>query len=185
AQFALYLAVAIYGYFNRRWYWLGVGMGLLVLSIFNANYPIEGVPRGHLQTLLGIYAVTFSPFYFLAIVYALYRGAKGKKDIIWYIAIVALFVSILLSIRQKVVVIDFTPFLIISTPLVIEIFRGSVAIRLPQFRKRYYLLCQIVLIVLLLETLLIAVDYPIYKNFGKDLKIIDKSIYISSLELKK
>jgi hypothetical protein len=178
AHFSIYIAISIYSFLNSRWRLFSLSIILLILSLINANYPINGIPKGHLQTLLGTYAVTFSPFYFLSIIYILYRGWLDKsKNIVWYIAFVAFSISLLLSIRQKVNVTDFTPFLIPITPLVIYSFQKALLIRLPSFRKNYYRLCKIVVIVLLLETFLIAIDYSVYKLINRDLKIIDKSIY--------
>jgi len=49
------------------------------------------------------------------------------------------YISIALSIRQKIVVTDFTPFIVVSAPLVIMVFKKSVSIRLPIFRRKYYI----------------------------------------------
>jgi hypothetical protein len=183
AQVSIYIAVVAISISKREWFLLVLALTLFLLK---SIYLIEGVPKGHLKTLLGIYAVSLSPFYFLAILYSVYRVSRYEdKPIIWYITLSAVTLSIALSIRQKIVVTDFTPFIVVSAPLVIMVFKKSVSIRLPIFRRKYYILCKTVLSVLLLETSLIALDYPIYSIFKKDINIIDKRIYKSNFIEKK
>jgi len=178
ALFVFYIAIFLYSY-KRKIIWLMIlSLILFILSTYFQKYDLGGVPKGHLLQLLGIYAVTLSPFFFIALVYSLYRVGKDKQaDILWYISTTAFIVSLLLSIRQKILVIDFTPFIVIATPLSVKVFKNSLAIRLKEFRSKYYLLCKIVIFVLLLETLVVALNYPIYRYFSKKIYFIDTSIY--------
>lgn len=178
AQFALYLALILYSFRKKDWFLASVSTILFILTSLIASYPIDGIPKGHLVALFGIYGVTLSPLLFIIIIYSLYRVAiKGDKDLIWYITMTVFVISLLLSIRQKIKVIDFTPYIVIAVPIVVNIFRNSISIRLEQFRKFYIKVCISVFIVLLLETLLIVLNYPIYKYTGKQLYLIDKNIY--------
>jgi len=178
AIFVFYIAIFLYSY-KRKIIWLIVSsLILFILSTYFQKYDLGGVPKGHLLQLLGVYAVTLSPFFFIALVYSLYRVGKDKQiDILWYISTTAFVVSLLLSIRQKILVTDFTPFIIIATPLSVKVFKNSLAIRLKEFRGKYYLLCKIVILVLLLETLVVALNYPIYRYFNKRIYFIDTTIY--------
>jgi len=178
AQFAFYLALILYSFRKKDWFLASLSTTLFILTSVIDSYPIEGIPKGHLIALFGIYGVTLSPLLFIIIIYSLYRVAiKGNKDLIWYIAMTLFTISLLLSIRQKIKVIDFTPYIVISVPIAVNVFRNSIAIRLKKFRKFYIKVCISVLIVLLLETLLIVLNYPIYKYTGKQLYLIDKNIY--------
>ena len=178
AQFAFYLALILYSFRQKDWFLASISTTLFILTSVIESYPIDGIPKGHLMALFGIYGVTLSPLLFITIIYSLYRVAvKGDKDLIWYITMTVFVISLLLSIRQKIKVIDFTPYIVIAVPIVVNIFRNSISIRLEQFRNFYIKVCISVLFVLLLETLLIVLNYPIYKYTGKQLYLIDKNIY--------
>ena len=178
AQFVVYLALALYGYKKKEWWLLLLGIGFILLASVIATYDIDGVPKGHLTQIIGIYAAIFSPILFLVVVYAIYRRAiKKSRDLLWYIVATAFVVSLLLSIRQAIKITDFAPFVVLSAPLVVAIFRDSLAIRLPEFRKFYYLICKSVLIVLLLETSIIFLHYPLYRYTQFKEILLDSSIY--------
>lgn len=178
AQFVLYLALALYSLQLKRYWLIAVAALFIILSSAASKYGIDGVPRGHLIQLIGIYAAIFSPMLFLAVVYALYKVAiKGSKDILWYIAATAFSTSILLSIRQAIKITDFAPFIVIAVPLVVLTFKNSLAVRLKIFRKIYYWVCYIILIVLLLETLILFLHYPLYKISPSKEWLLDTSIY--------
>lgn len=178
AQFALYLALVIYSFRKKDWFLALLSTTLFVLASVMEAYPIDGTPKGHLAALFGIYGVTLSPLLFIVTIYSIYRIAvKGNQELIWHISTTVFVISLLLSIRQKIKVIDFTPYVVIAVPMVVSIFRNSISIRLQKFRKFYIRICTLVLFVLLLETLLIVLNYPIYKYSGKQLYFIDKNIY--------
>ncbi len=151
---------------------------LFIIIAVEAKYGVDGVPKGHLVELIGIYAAIFSPLLFITIIYSLYKVSIDKdRDLVWYISLVAFVVSLILSIRQKIKVTDFAPYLTIVLPLVIVSFRSSIVVRLPQFRKNYYTICKIVLVVLLLETLIITFHYPLYKLYPSSSLLLDSRIY--------
>ena len=178
ANFVFYIAIALYSYKKRDWTIFYISLILLIIAIATQTYPINGVPKGHLSQVLGIYAVTLSPFYFFAVVYAIYRIALDKKEsLLWYIVTTFFVVSILLSFRQKIRVTDFTPFVVIASILVVSVYKNSISIRLKIFQKNYKRVCFIIVSVLLLETSLVAFSYPLYMLFGDKFKLIDTSIY--------
>jgi hypothetical protein len=99
---------------------------------------IGGRPSGHFVEIFGLYATVFSPLLFLYFFFAMYRILlRGKKTLIWYISFTALAFSLLLSIRQRVYITDFAPYMMIAIVLMLDIFNHSIGVRLPQFQKRY------------------------------------------------
>jgi len=186
AVFAFYIATALYAYSKKEWLLLVVSFALFLVASVYSSYPIDGIPRGHLVELFGIYGAVLSPLLFIFIVYSLYRvGVKGKKTLLWYISTTLFVVSLLLSIRQKIKVTDFTPYIVIAVPMVVLVYKNSISIRLKEFRKIYIKICYLIVTMLLLETSLIALNYPIYHLFNKTLWLIDKNIYITPVKIKK
>ena len=178
AQFAFYLAIIIYSYNRKDWKLFVLSLIAFIFTAIESNYPIDGIPRGHLIELFGIYGAVFSPLFFIAVIYSVYRiGLKGKKDVIWHIVTIVFLISIILSIRQKIIVTDFTPYIVIASPIVVEAYRQSISIRLKKFKTFYYKICYTVIAVLLLESSLIVFHYPIYKILHKQVWLIDESIY--------
>ncbi len=178
AQFVVYIALILYAYREKKWFIVLISIILILFASVSKTYPIDGIPKGHLIQLFGIYAAIFSPLLFLASIFAIYKVATSrKKDLLWYISTTAFTLSIILSIRQKIKITDFSPYFVIITPLVVSVYKNSIEIRLKDFRKGYYLICKIVLIVLLLETSTIAMHYVLYKVDPSSKFILDKSIY--------
>jgi len=140
ASVIFFFAVAVYAavYRDRR-------LAVVSLAFFFAHLvlsrgiEIGGRPSGHFLDIFGLYATVFSPLLFLYFFYTMYRILlRGKKDLVWYISFTALVVSLLLSLRQKVYITDFAPYVMIATYLMVDTFQKSVRVRLPEFRKRYY-----------------------------------------------
>lgn len=119
------------------------------LSIFSAAFliafvylakgiEIGGGPSGHFIEVFGLYATVFSPLIFIYFFYAMYRILlREKKTLLWYISFTALAFSLLLSIRQRIYITDFAPYVTISVILMLDVFNNSVQVRLPEFQKRY------------------------------------------------
>jgi len=178
AQFIVYIGVALYSYHRKEWWLTITSVTFILIASIMSIYGIDGIPKGHLIQLVGIYAAIFSPILFLVVVYALYKVAiRGTKDLLWYIVVTAFVISLLLSIRQATKITDFAPFLVLSIPLVVVVFRDSLAIRLKEFRKFYYLICNIVIVVLLLETSVIFLHYPLSLLIPSNELLLDTSIY--------
>ena len=178
ASFVFYIAIAIFTYRKKDWFLFFISIVLLILSAIIDSYPIHGVPRGHLLQVLAVYGVTLSPFYFFAVVYAIYRLAiDRKKTLLWYIVTSFFISSLILSFRQLIKITDFTPFVVISSILVVMVYQNSISVRLKIFQTSYKRVCSSILIVLLLETSIIAFNYPLYLLLGQNFKIMDTSIY--------
>ncbi len=176
--FFFYFALSIFSFIKKEWIVFAIGVFLFSLSLVNMRDFISGVPKGHLVELFISYAVLFSPFYFIALLYALYRLAKEKKYfVLWSISASFLIFSLLLSIRQKVHITQFAPFIVIFTPLLVYVFQESISIRLKRFQKWHIKVCQVVVATLLIESGLIALSYPIYQFSDHKIKVINSRIY--------
>ena len=111
----------------------------LIAFIYLAKgIEIGGMPSGHFVEIFGLYASVFSPLLFLYFFYAMYRILlREKKTLLWYISFTALAFSLILSIRQRIIITDFAPYVMISIILMLDIYNHSVRVRLPQFQQRY------------------------------------------------
>ncbi len=168
AMFALYLGVAIFA-FVRREYRLGIVAAiLLVVSLATGLYSIGGRPQGHLPELFGIYAALFSPLFFVYYFYALYRVAlEGPRDLYWSISFTALALSILLSIRQQILIVDFSPYLLAGTMIPVMVYFRSLRVRMRRFQTRYRIAGAVVLATLILSSATVALHRPIYLLLGR------------------
>ena len=164
------------------------------LVYFN-KLDIGGHPSGEFMELIGLYLALFSPFVFIYFFYALYRiWLREKKDILWYISFSAFMFSILLSLRQQVIMTDFAPYVIVSVVLMVLVYQRTVQVRLPQFQKSYRLGVKIVVGSLFLTTFIIIFHkfffsviedkskhfaYPFYQPYWQveELKEIGENCY--------
>lgn len=78
---------------------------------------------------------------------------REDKNILWYISFVALVASLILSVRQRIIVTDFAPYVIISVVLMLDTFNKSLRIRLPEYQKWYLIGFYIVVSVLIITSL--------------------------------
>lgn len=149
---------------------------LIAFLLFSKGLEIGGFPSGHFIDIFGLYATIFSPFLFLYFFYTLYRiFLRGNKDLIWYIAFTALIFSLLLSIRQKVDLTDFAPYVLIAIILMVKVYKQSVGVRLPKFRTTYrrgfyvvfFFLVTGALITVFHQFIYYYSGYPKQKHFAK------------------
>jgi len=160
-----------------------------ILSILSASFisafvylakgiEIGGRPSGHFLEIFGLYAAIFSPLLFLYFFYTIYRILlRGEKTLMWYISFTALAVSLLLSIRQKVYITDFAPYVMISTIAMVDVFMQSLRVRLPEFQKRYLRAYYIVVALLSVSVLAIVIHQPLYYLSGSSPKHFAARIY--------
>ncbi len=141
-----------------------VSTAFIVASLYLAKgIEIGGRPSGHFLEIFGLYAAVFSPLLFLYFFYTMYRILlRGKKTLMWYISFTALAVSLLLSLRQKVYITDFAPYVMISTIAMVDVFRQSLRVRLPQFQKRYLQAFYVVIAVLVVSDAAIIFNRLLY-----------------------
>ncbi|MFZ2968207.1 MAG: hypothetical protein WA080_04030 [Sulfuricurvum sp.] len=149
-----YGIVAVYALFHRKWVMGGSAFLFFGIALGMFEIHFGGVPKGHFLDVLGIYSAIFSPFVFIYLFYVLYRRYSfSERDLVWFIASAMFVISALLSFRQKVIVQDFAPYLMIALPLAAQTFFHTYRVRLPQFRWRYRLLFYSSLALLVLNAL--------------------------------
>jgi len=159
----MYLALFFYSLQKRDNTLLIVSLILFGISMQLYGFDTSGRPRGYFLDTFGAYASIFSPIMFLFFFYTFYRVTlKWEKDLYWYISFVAFAFSLLLSLRQKIDIEDFAPFVITATPLMVKFFMHSYRVRLPQFRKKHYIFATFVLSTLILNFVIFMINKPIY-----------------------
>ncbi len=168
AMFALYLAVAIYAFLRKEYPLAILATILFFISLATGLYNMGGHPRGHLLDLFGIYATLFSPLFFVYYFYALYRVAiEGPRDLVWSISFSALILSILLSIRQHILIVDFSPYLLAGIMIPVQVYFRSMRVRMNRFQSGYKIAGSIVLATLIFSSAVVILHRPIYYMLGK------------------
>ncbi|MEA3418553.1 MAG: hypothetical protein U9Q90_04060 [Campylobacterota bacterium] len=158
ASVIFFISIFIYAIFKRELI-VGLisGFFLLLTIVIDSGVEIGGRPSGHFADIFGLYAALFSPLLFVYFFYTLYRILlREEKNILWYISFIALIVSLILSIRQRVSITDFAPYVVISVVLMLDIFNRSVYVRLPEYQKRYKQGFMVVMAVLVITALTIV-----------------------------
>ncbi len=134
--FVLYLALFVYSFFKKRQFLLILSFMLILVSLYMYGFDIAYDPKVYFFSVFAVYGLIFSPLLFLYFFYSMYRiWIKEEKSIIWYISFVALVFSIVLSFKQRVLLEDFAPFVVIAIPIMLSLFLKSYRIRLPELRR--------------------------------------------------
>jgi hypothetical protein len=159
-----YIALLLYAWHIRDRKLFVISLAFLIASLLlSRGITIEGRPSGHFLEIFGLYAAVFSPLLFLYFFYAMYRILlREEKNIIWYISFTALAISLLLSLRQKVYITDFAPYVMISVILMLQVLNHSVRVRLPKFQRYYRLGFYIVMGNLVFSFLMILFHRPLF-----------------------
>ena len=119
----LYLALFFFSLKNQDKKLTYISMILFIISMYIYGFTTDGKPRGFLVDTVAIYATVFSPLLFIYFVYSIYRvGIKDEKTLAWYISVTALVLSVVFSIRQRIYIEDFAPYVVISLPLMLKTF---------------------------------------------------------------
>lgn len=159
----LYLSLFFYSVFEKEKQLLWLSLVLFGASMYMFGFDTGGKPKGYFLDTLGIYATIFSLFLFLYFIYAMYRILiKEQKNLLWYISFSTLILSLLLSLRQKLLLEDFAPFVVIAIPLIVKVFFNSYRVRLPMHRKYHNIAFSVVAIFLVLNLAMIYFNKPIY-----------------------
>jgi hypothetical protein len=139
ASVIFFISLAIFSAFRRDRVLFAISIILTAISLLYFNgLTIAGRPKGEFLELFGLYIALFSPLVFIYFFYAIYRiWLREKKDILWYVSFTAFVLSILLSLRQRVDMTDFAPYVIVSVILMIVTYQKTLKVRLPQFQKWY------------------------------------------------
>jgi len=159
----LFLALFFNSLVKKDNYLLIISLFLFGISMSMYGFNIGGKPKGYFLDTFSIYATIFSPVLFLYFFYSIYRiGIKHKKDLFWYISATALGLSLLFSLRQKIAIEDFAPFIVIAIPIMTKLFIHTVRVRLSEFRKIHYNFAIISLVVLILNFLVLLANKSLY-----------------------
>jgi hypothetical protein len=178
AVFALYLAVALYAWKRKQRPLAIFSLLLMAAALAFGLFDFGGKPRGHLPELFGIYAALFSPLFFVYYFYALYRTAlEGPRDLYWTIAFTALLVSILLSIRQQILIVDFSPYLLVGTMIPVAVYFRSLRVRMRRFQRSYRLAGVLVVFTLVLSSMVVVLHRPLYYALGEPPKFFAAPAY--------
>lgn len=158
ASVIFFVAILLYGLIQKETVVaLLSGSFLLLFVIVERGVDIGGRPSGHFADLFGLYAAIFSPLLFIYFFYTMYRILlREEKSILWYISFVALVASLILSVRQRIVVTDFAPYVIISVVIMLDTFNKSLRIRLPEYQRWYKFGYNTIFSVLLVSSLVIV-----------------------------
>jgi len=169
ASIIFFVALMLYGLVHKDKKLSIFSAAFLIAFVYLAKgIEIGGGPSGHFIEVFGLYATVFSPLIFLYFFYAMYRILlREKKTLLWYISFTALAFSLLLSIRQRIYITDFAPYVTISVILMLDVFNNSVRVRLPEFQKRYKRAFIVVMSFLALSVAII-VFHKVFFYFLKD-----------------
>jgi hypothetical protein len=164
ASFAiLYFSLFFFGLFKKDTKLFVLTLIFFSLSLYIYGFDTGGKPKGYFLDTLGVYAAIFSPLLFLYFVYSMYRILiKEEKNLLWYISFGTLVASLLLSMRQKLALEDFAPFVVIAVPLMVKIFFNSYRVRLPIHRKYHNITFGVVLTLLVINLGFTFVNKPLY-----------------------
>ncbi|SFV62407.1 membrane protein [hydrothermal vent metagenome] len=132
------------------------GILLFLFLLVDRGVAIGGRPAGYFADMFGLYSALFSPLIFIYFFYTMYRILlREEKNILWYISFIALVASLVLSVRQRIVVTDFAPYVIISVVLMLDTFNKSLRIRLLEYRRWYRVGYSIAMLTLIVSSLTI------------------------------
>lgn len=159
----LYFTLFFYAIAKKEKTLLWFSLTLFTIGMYMYGFDTGGKPKGYFLDTFGVYAAIFSPLLFLYFIYAMYRILiKEEKNILWFISFGTLVLSLLLSLRQRLMLEDFAPFVVIAVPLMVKIFFNSYRVRLPQHRKYHNIAFGVVLSLLLANLGLSYVNKPLY-----------------------
>jgi len=171
-------SLVIYALLKKDYRLFVVAISLTILYfIFGIDFPAAS-SKNYILDTIAIHATILSPFMFVYMFYAIYRGLfHGKHDIVWFLPFVALFFSLVLSFRYKVMITDFSSYIMIGIITSLQSYLNSFRVRMPQFRKGYSTLLGILIATLVLSSLLVVLHQPLYRLLGKDNYSIAARIY--------
>lgn len=163
----LYLFVGVFfdGIYKKELKQVLFSVVSFFISIYLYGIEAYGAPKGHFLDFIGIYSAIFSPIIFIYIVYVLYRVyfmQRKDLDILWFLAVNAFLISLILSFRQRVAIEHFAPYIIVALPLIAKVFILSYKIRLKMFRKWYKTIFIVSFIFLILNGIIVLSNKYLY-----------------------
>jgi hypothetical protein len=164
ASVIFFVALLLYGIFHHDRRLVILSSAFLASFVYlTKGITIGGRPSGHFLEIFGLYATLFSPFVFLYFFYAMYRILlREEKNLLWYISFTAFAFSLLLSIRQRVYITDFAPYVMGAVVLMLNLFNHSLYVRLPEFQQSYRRIFSGVIALLVINALLIIFHQSLF-----------------------
>ncbi len=160
----LFLSLFFFSLYEKDYEFAFYNFILIFINIFIFGSDIGGYPTGHFLDALGVYAAIFSPLIFIYLFYSLYREFITKRlDIVWFIVTVPLVFSLFLSLRQRVHIEYYAPFVIIGLLIAARVFVASYSVRLPVFRIKYKVFFYIAFSFLILHFIIIVANKELYR----------------------
>ena len=187
----LFISMLFYGFYSKKNSLIIVSFFTSLISIYFYGIEAYGAPKGHFLDFIGVYSAIFSPIIFIYLVYVLYKVYFIKRDcldMLWFLAVVAFVISLILSFRQRVAIEHFAPYLLVSLPLVAQTFISSYKIRLRIFRRWYKLAFILSLIFLIVNVFIVLLNKYIYLVVDKPKDNFAYNMHIAkelALKLKK
>ncbi|WP_457596485.1 hypothetical protein [Hydrogenimonas sp.] len=158
-----FFAMLTFALWRRNIPLLAASVTLFAAAVAMYGIEVHGKPKNYFVDTVALYAAIFSPLLFLYFFYAMYRILlKGQRTILWHIAFTILLLSLLLSMRQKIPIQDFAPYVVVAIPLMVHLFFRSYRVRLPEYRKPYRLAAVAVYAVLVLNTAILVFHRPLF-----------------------
>lgn len=133
----LFLSLIFFGIHKKDNFLIVLNIILFGISMGVFGFDVGGLPKGYFLDTLGVYMLIFSPFIFFYFVFAIYKTNRADRPMGWYISFWALIFSLLLSFRQKIMLYDFAPFVILAIPFMVKTFFASYRIRIGANKKVY------------------------------------------------
>lgn len=162
----LFLALFFYSVYKKDQVLMPFSLLLFGINMYIFGFDDGGKPKGYFLDTIGVFAAIFSPLLFIYFVYSLYRVLiKEKKSLLWFISFVSFALALLLSFRQKIVIEDFAPFLVLGIIITVKTFLEAYRVRLPEYRKNYKIGFGIVIGVLFFLSLTILFNKPFYSLY--------------------
>ena len=159
----LYLGLSLHSIKQKDYKFTLLNTVLFFSSLYVFGFDTTGLPKGHFLDTLAICSAIFTPIVFVYIFYILYRRyITSQEDILWYISATALFLSLLLSFRQRLHLEDFAPYILVALPLAAQTFYHSYRVRLKQFRSTYKTIFLLSFIFLLINAMVILFNKYLY-----------------------
>ncbi len=189
ASIIFFISIAIFSAFKGEKILFAISSLFIALAyLYFNNLSVGGHPSGKFLELFALYMALFSPLVFIYFFYALYTiWLREKKELLWYISFTAFALSILLSLRQQVIMTDFAPYVIVAVVLMVRTYEKTVEVRLPRFQKGYKQGFKVVMGSLLLSALVIFLQellFLLYKDKTKHFTYPFYEPYWQVLELK-
>lgn len=165
--YMLYGALVVYALLRKNRFLL-VWAGILVcIALWLQPFDFGPKPSGFLLDNMGTFMAGFSPFIFVYMVYAIYRKIIERKiDAVLCVAACSLFFTLLLSIRQRLPLEDFLPFMTLGIFALVSIFLKAYRIRLVPFRKKYLLFFYCCMFFLLMYLFLLSNNKAFYRFYS-------------------